>query len=94
MRKRGYASNAGESEDGVSSIGVAVLNASSSPVAAVSVAAPVSRMPASMARRVAVPLAGPAAASPSNSPDPLARLPAGRRLGLVPARPVVGLACC
>jgi IclR family transcriptional regulator, acetate operon repressor len=57
VRKRGYASNAGESEDGVSSIGVAVLNSSGRPVAAVSVAAPVSRMSASMARQVAVPLA-------------------------------------
>ncbi len=57
VRKRGYATNAGESEEGVSSIGVAVLNSSGRPVAAVSVAAPVSRMPASMARQVAVPLA-------------------------------------
>ena len=57
MRKRGYATNAGESEEGVSSIGVAVLNSSGRPVAAVSVAAPLSRMPASMARQVAVPLA-------------------------------------
>jgi len=57
VRKRGYASNGGESEDGVSSIGVAVLNSSGRPVAAVSVAAPVSRMSASMARQTAVPLA-------------------------------------
>jgi IclR family acetate operon transcriptional repressor len=57
VRKRGYASNAGESEDGVSSIGVAVVNSSGRPVAAVSVAAPVSRMSAAMARQAAVPLA-------------------------------------
>jgi IclR family acetate operon transcriptional repressor len=56
VRRRGYASNAGESEDGVSSIGVAVLNSSGRPVAAVSVAAPLSRMPTSMARQVAEPL--------------------------------------
>jgi DNA-binding IclR family transcriptional regulator len=56
VRKRGYASNAGESEDGVSSVGVAVLDKSGRPVAAVSVAAPVSRMPASTARQMAVPL--------------------------------------
>ena len=57
VRKRGYAVSMGESEDGVSSVGVAVLNSSGRPVAAVSVAAPLSRMPASMARQVAVPLA-------------------------------------
>jgi IclR family transcriptional regulator, acetate operon repressor len=57
VRKRGYASNSGESEEGVSSIGVAVLNSSGRPVAAVSVAAPVSRMSASLARQVAIPLA-------------------------------------
>ena len=56
VRRRGFASNAGESEDGVSSIGVAVLNANGRPVAAVSVAGPLSRMPASMARQVAEPL--------------------------------------
>ena len=56
VRRRGFASNAGESEDGVSSTGVAVLNANGRPVAAVSVAAPLSRMPASMARQVAEPL--------------------------------------
>jgi IclR family transcriptional regulator, acetate operon repressor len=57
VRKRGYASNSEESEAGVSSIGVAVLNSSGRPVAAVSVAAPVSRMSATLARQVAVPLA-------------------------------------
>jgi DNA-binding IclR family transcriptional regulator len=57
VRKRGYASNAGESEDGVSSIGVAVVNSTGRPVAAVSVAAPVSRMSGSLARQVAIPLA-------------------------------------
>ena len=57
VRKRGYASNAGESEDGVSSIGVAVINpATGRPVAAVSIAAPLSRMHLSMARKMAVPL--------------------------------------
>jgi IclR family transcriptional regulator, acetate operon repressor len=56
-RKVGYASNAGESEQGVSSIGVAILNGSGRPVAAISVAAPVSRMSQAMARPVAVPLA-------------------------------------
>jgi DNA-binding IclR family transcriptional regulator len=57
VRKRGYASNSGESEEGVSSIGVAVLNSGGRAVAAVSVAAPVSRMSASMARQAAIPLA-------------------------------------
>jgi IclR family acetate operon transcriptional repressor len=57
VRKRGYASNAGESEEGVSSIGVAVVNSSGRPVAAVSVAAPVSRMSPAVARQAAVPLA-------------------------------------
>jgi DNA-binding IclR family transcriptional regulator len=56
VRRRGYASNAGESEEGVSSIGVAVLNSSGRPVAAVSIAAPLSRMPMSMAKQVAEPL--------------------------------------
>jgi IclR family transcriptional regulator, acetate operon repressor len=56
-RKAGYASNAGESEEGVSSIGVAILNPSGRPVAAVSVAAPASRMSQAMARSAAVPLA-------------------------------------
>jgi len=56
VRKHGYASNAGESEDGVSSIGVAVLDTNGRPVAAVSVAAPVSRMPAMTARQMAGPL--------------------------------------
>jgi len=57
VRKRGHAANAGESEDGVSSVGVAILNPGGRPIAAVSVAAPVSRMSPSVARQVAVPLA-------------------------------------
>lgn len=53
VRKRGYASNAGESEDGVSSVGVAVMHPTRGAVAALSIAAPVARMPAARAREAA-----------------------------------------
>jgi len=50
VRRRGYATNSGESEDGVSSVGVAVVHPERGPVAALSVAAPLARMPAPMVR--------------------------------------------
>jgi IclR family acetate operon transcriptional repressor len=53
VRRRGYATNASESEDGVSSVGVAVVHPTRGPVAALSLAAPVGRMPAARAREAA-----------------------------------------
>lgn len=46
VRKRGYAENAGESEDGVGSVGVAILDRAHHPVACISVSAPISRLTA------------------------------------------------
>ena len=56
IRRRGYATNAAESEDGVSSVGVAVVHPSRGPIAALSLAAPVGRMSAAQARTAAAKL--------------------------------------
>lgn len=53
VRRQGYATNSSESEEGVSSIGVAVIHPVRGPVAALSVAAPVGRLPALRAREAA-----------------------------------------
>jgi IclR family transcriptional regulator, acetate operon repressor len=53
VRRRGYALNSSESEDGVSSVGVAVFHPARGPVAALSLAAPVNRMSAVQAREAA-----------------------------------------
>ncbi|HUZ21985.1 MAG TPA: IclR family transcriptional regulator [Acidimicrobiales bacterium] len=44
VRKRGFAENADESEDGVGSVGVAILDREKRPVACISVSAPTSRL--------------------------------------------------
>lgn len=54
VRRRGYAVNTGESEVGVSAVGVAVVHPTCGPVAGLSVAAPVARMKASQIRSAAV----------------------------------------
>lgn len=53
VRLRGYAANSAESEDGVSSVGVAVMHPTRGAVAALSLAAPAARMSASQARSAA-----------------------------------------
>jgi len=53
VRRLGYSLNSNESEDGVSSVGVMVRHPSRGPIAALSLAAPVSRMSASQGRDVA-----------------------------------------
>jgi len=53
VRRRGYATNTSESEDGIGSVGVAVVHPTRGPVAALSVAAPVHRIPAATAREFA-----------------------------------------
>jgi DNA-binding IclR family transcriptional regulator len=53
VRRRGYATNASESESGVSSVGVAVVHPTRGPVAALSLAAPVSRMSATQVKAAA-----------------------------------------
>lgn len=53
VRSRGYAVNAAESEDGVNSVGVAVIHPSRGAVAALSLAAPAARMPATQTRAAA-----------------------------------------
>jgi len=56
VRARGYAVNLEESEEGVASVAVAVRGPQQDPVAALVVSAPVSRMTAAEARRVAAEL--------------------------------------
>jgi IclR family transcriptional regulator, acetate operon repressor len=53
VRKRGFALNHEESEDGVASVAVAVLDGRSAPVAALSVSAPVSRLADDLAGEIA-----------------------------------------
>lgn len=52
-RERGYAVNTEESEDGVASVGVAVIHPTRGPVAAVTVAAPITRMSEGKRERIA-----------------------------------------
>jgi len=54
--QRGYATNSSESEDGVSSVGVAVVHPVNGPIAAISLAAPIGRMSAAQAREQATEL--------------------------------------
>lgn len=56
VRRRGYASNTAESEDGVSSVGVAVIHPVRGAIAALSLAAPTGRMSASQSRSAAAKL--------------------------------------
>lgn len=56
VRRRGYASNTAESEDGVSSVGVAVIHPLRGAIAALSLAAPTARMSASQSRTAAAKL--------------------------------------
>ncbi len=53
VRRRGYAVNTGESEDGLSAIGVAVVHPVRGAVAALSISAPVSRMSPTNVRQAA-----------------------------------------
>lgn len=53
VRRRGYAENTGESEDGVSSVGAAIVYSAGRQVAGLSVAAPASRMTKQKQRRYA-----------------------------------------
>lgn len=53
VRKRGYATNRGESEDGVASVAVAVCDHTNRPVVGISVAAPFGRMNNRQTREVA-----------------------------------------
>ncbi len=53
VRRRGYSTNSGETETGVSSVGVVILHPVRGPVAALSLAAPVIRMSPSQAREAA-----------------------------------------
>jgi IclR family acetate operon transcriptional repressor len=53
VRSRGYATNASESEEGVGSVAMAIRDPARGAIAAVSVAAPISRMPATEAETVA-----------------------------------------
>ncbi len=57
VRKRGYALNREESEDGVASVAVAVAGRNDSPVAALVVSAPVTRLNAESAGQIAKRLA-------------------------------------
>ena len=50
IRERGYATNASESADGVSSVGVAIIHPTRGVIGGLSLAAPVSRMPAAQVR--------------------------------------------
>ena len=56
VRERGFALNREESEDGVASVAVAVLDGRRAPVAALSVSAPVSRLPDGLAGEIAAQL--------------------------------------
>ncbi|BEP14856.1 IclR family transcriptional regulator [Acidothermaceae bacterium B102] len=56
VRKRGYATNASESADGVSSVGVAVVHPTRRMIAGLSLAAPVGRMSPSQVRPAAAKL--------------------------------------
>jgi len=56
VRERGFALNREESEDGVASVAVAVLDGRRAPVAALSVSAPVSRLPDRLAGEIAAQL--------------------------------------
>ena len=56
VRARGFALNREESEDGVASVAVAVLDGGRAPVAALSVSAPVSRLPDRLAGEIAAQL--------------------------------------
>ncbi len=53
VRERGYALNTEESEDGVASVAVAVLGRRDSPIAALAVSAPVTRLDAETGNRIA-----------------------------------------
>lgn len=53
VRRQGYAVNTGESEEGVSSVAVAVRDRQGIPLAAISCAAPSSRMPQDQIERIA-----------------------------------------
>jgi IclR family acetate operon transcriptional repressor len=53
VRKRGYAVNASESEEGVSSVAMVIRDPARGAIAAISITAPVSRMPTSQAKTVA-----------------------------------------
>jgi DNA-binding IclR family transcriptional regulator len=57
VRRRGYAVNASESEEGISSVAMAVRDPARGAVAAISVAAPAGRMPAAQIKIVAERLA-------------------------------------
>jgi IclR family transcriptional regulator, acetate operon repressor len=56
VRDRGFALNREESEDGIASVAVAVLDGRRAPVAALSVSAPVSRLADDLAAEIAVQL--------------------------------------
>ena len=56
VRRRGYALNREESEEGVASVAVAVLGPDGSPVAALVVSAPLARLDAEVAARIATQL--------------------------------------
>jgi len=56
VRERGYAMNSGESEEGVSSVGVAIHDRSGRAIAAISAAAPISRLSKKQAREMARPV--------------------------------------
>jgi len=56
VRERGFALNREESEDGVASVAVAVLDGRRAPVAALSVSAPVSRLADDLAAEIAAQL--------------------------------------
>jgi DNA-binding IclR family transcriptional regulator len=53
IRERGYALNNEESEEGIASVAVAVLGRSDSPIAALAVSAPVTRLDAATGNRIA-----------------------------------------
>jgi len=56
VRRRGYATNSGESEDGVGSVGVAVVHPERGAVAALSLAAPLARLSGPQVRAAAAAL--------------------------------------
>ena len=73
VRQRGYALNREESEDGVASVAVAVIGRPDSPVAALVVSAPVTRLDAESSDRIAARLRAEAdrlAVLPGPQPDP------------------------
>jgi IclR family acetate operon transcriptional repressor len=80
VRQRGYALNREESEDGVASVAVAVIGRPDSPVAALVVSAPVTRLDAESSDRIAARLRAEAdrlAVCPARNPTPDAP-PSGR----------------